>query len=77
MCAGMLLASLSFVFAAFLHMAIQKSRLHAVQPPSGFANLKIINAVPCTLSVSGSRLDASIPVDEVCNSFHSSTQLFT
>lgn len=65
MCAGMLLAALSFIFAAFLQLAVQRSRLHVIQPPNGFANLKIINAAPCSLNVSGLELNANIPVDEV------------
>ncbi|KAK3710372.1 hypothetical protein QZH41_012301, partial [Actinostola sp. cb2023] len=70
MCAGMMLASLSFVFAAFLHLAVQRSRLHVVEPPNGFANLKIINAAPCILKVSGTGLDTSIPVDEASSYIH-------
>ncbi|XP_032228417.1 peptide transporter family 1 [Nematostella vectensis] len=64
MCAGMLLAAISFVFAAFLHIAIQKSRLHVVEPPNGFANLRVINAAPCPLKVSGFGFDTSLAVDK-------------
>jgi hypothetical protein len=65
MCAGMLLAAISFVFAAILQLAIQNSRIHVVEPPNGFANLKIINAAQCDLKIVATGLDTTVSVDEV------------
>ncbi|XP_031550604.1 solute carrier family 15 member 1-like [Actinia tenebrosa] len=70
MCAGMFLAAVSFVFAAFLQIAIQNSRIHVVAPPNGYANLKIINAAQCDLKIAGTGLDATVSVDEASTYFH-------
>lgn len=69
MCAGMFLAAVSFIFAAFLQLAIQNSRIHVVEPPNGYANLKIINAAQCDLKIAGTGLDTTVSVDEVVYSY--------
>lgn len=60
MCAGMLLAACSFVMAAFIQIAIQRSRIAVVEPPSTFANLRVINAGVCPIQAFGVGLDTEI-----------------
>lgn len=52
MCAGMFLAMVAFVFAGFLQMKIQSEEITKDSPPSGQANLQVINSLNCPVMVS-------------------------
>lgn len=70
MSAGMLLAACSFVMAAFIQIAIQKSRIAVNEPAAGFANLRIINAGVCPISAFGVGLNTEVPVTEDSEYYH-------
>lgn len=70
MCAGMLLAACSFVMAAFIQIAIQKSRVVVVEPPTSFANLRVINAGVCPIQVFGIGLNTEVAVMKASEYIH-------
>lgn len=70
MCAGMLLAACSFVMAAFIQIAIQKSRIAVNEPAAGFANLRIINAGVCPINAFGLGLNTEVPATEDSEYYH-------
>lgn len=70
MCAGMLLAACSFVMAAFIQIAIQRSRVAADVPPTGFANLRVINAGVCKINAFGVGLNAEVPLMQASDYAH-------
>eukprot|EP00794_Sanderia_malayensis_P017454 gene17454-19200_t len=56
MSVGMFLTALSFVIAGILQTTMEKSSSVAQMPATGFANLRVINAIPCSISVSSAKL---------------------
>ncbi|XP_065052495.1 solute carrier family 15 member 2-like [Rhopilema esculentum] len=57
---GMFLAAISFVIAGILQSRMENVSSVAKMPATGFANFRVINAVPCEIKVSSANLKKDI-----------------
>jgi len=71
MSCGMFLAALSFVIAGAVQSYMENASPVAKMPATGFANFRLINAVPCDIKVKGAFLKG-----EASLSYQTSTEYF-